>query len=805
MGDCPAKYKNLNRIQSFSEQRYATVQLLEQICMNEEYLKQHLEEINYLTPPAVRDTHSPILVDPMISYGYQINQDRDNTVTFFNSEPRDLFTIDFDEDYHDYIDVDKSDVEFVNVVENNVHQGQCELPSGETVQETLYCSSFLHDDDLAKISNYWYVGYDKNKNYELRDDWVKNWNDAEIPSIARAQTFTTPAGLSNSNVNYITSVDIPIKNIGTKTSNWGSPLYVRIFPTYKKKVMKTEWDPILKKSVPVYENGERVIEEKYYPRETGPLAIGMYDPNTTVDGLVNIKFNKKLAVGPNEVYALVISSPLSHHSHCPCIGGWSRDSGKDKYSKGDAFLSEQNGRYWKIYGKNDDSVKRLSDGAYTPLDFAFRIHIDIHRKVYKNDAEYVLYSKPIFSNPIKSVLISSHCKGDEGTDNDISVVFEVSHNMRSWEPLDTNKQVFFERDSGSNEYPRVCFIRARLHTSSVYKTPSIQDITVVLDTELPSEMYVRTLPYTPRTTPMLGANVWGRVFAPFTVEPSVSGSVEIIPNELSSESFDVISAFELSNYVDIEGLDVSKITDEDMDVRYHYLIDNPSALELLRKEKVYVKPAQVDNEWQYFSFEKGVQLTNSPAYPVKCVMNSLSDDARVGYSEWADYAVDYDNDIINFHHDDDQDVIFNMPVGKLTFEYNKVFIQDLTNAEVGRRDDGEGLILDYFKEDILVDESNIESRSIPLRVAPVCPIRKLIVNEEEKVEGVDFTVDYINQVIKFPIVDSSNHSILNINDVVSMVYTPNLDVSSICIGYRGKRTNKDKQMIIGSNYIEYKV
>ena len=38
--NCEPKYKNLNRIQSFSEQRYVTVQLMEQACMNDEYLKQ---------------------------------------------------------------------------------------------------------------------------------------------------------------------------------------------------------------------------------------------------------------------------------------------------------------------------------------------------------------------------------------------------------------------------------------------------------------------------------------------------------------------------------------------------------------------------------------------------------------------------------------------------------------------------------------------------------------------------------------------------------------------------------------------
>ena len=51
---CKPKYKNLNLIQSFSEQKYATVQLMNQVCSNDEYLRQKVEELNYLTPPSVR-------------------------------------------------------------------------------------------------------------------------------------------------------------------------------------------------------------------------------------------------------------------------------------------------------------------------------------------------------------------------------------------------------------------------------------------------------------------------------------------------------------------------------------------------------------------------------------------------------------------------------------------------------------------------------------------------------------------------------------------------------------------------------
>ena len=36
MSKCAANYKNLNRIKSYSEQGYATVQWAKQVCMNDE-------------------------------------------------------------------------------------------------------------------------------------------------------------------------------------------------------------------------------------------------------------------------------------------------------------------------------------------------------------------------------------------------------------------------------------------------------------------------------------------------------------------------------------------------------------------------------------------------------------------------------------------------------------------------------------------------------------------------------------------------------------------------------------------------
>ena len=324
-------------------------------------------------------------------------------------------------------------------------------------------------------------------------------------------------------------------------------------------------------------------------------------------------------------------------------------------------------------------------------------------------------------------------------------------------------------------------------------------------------MYVRTPFYYPKTTPMLGANVWGRVYAPFTLEPSVDGSVEIIVDKFEKEHFDIITAKELSDYTWIEGLDNSKLTDNDLSVRYQYLIDTPAAVQLLKDNNVYVKPythtVDGNNVTEMLSFEDGIQLSGNAAYPIQeCLIQPRGNNKVQAYSEWIDFTYDYDNDKLEFYYGGGNDTISSLPIGSLSVKYNPVFIQDLSNNEVGDREDGEGLILDYFQEDFIISDTEIENRKINLRVAPVDPVRKLTLNDEELREDKDFTVDYTEKTITFPIVNMNNSSsILNNGDTLSVVYTPNLEEGGISIAYRGKRTNKDKQMIIKSNYIEYKV
>lgn len=200
---------------------------------------------------------------------------------------------------------------------------------------------------------------------------------------------------------------------------------------------------------------------------------------------------------------------------------------------------------------------------------------------------------------------------------------------------------------------------------------------------------------------------------------------------------------------------------------------------------------------------------------LECQIQPLGDEGIQNYGEWFDYDIDYTTDEIVF----DEDVINDMPVGGLTFTYNPVFIQDLVQAEVGKVYNSTTnkyvdtpLVIDYFKQDFIVDNTILETRQVPLRVSPVDPLRSVILNkntdnEVELIEDSDFTVDYTRGLLIFDIVSDDEYStILNANDTLEVVYTPNLEDVGIAIGYTCTRgENTDKQVTILPNWIEYKV
>ncbi|MBO6274968.1 MAG: hypothetical protein J6M91_05455 [Methanobrevibacter sp.] len=824
-GKCKPEYKNLNLIKSYSDQKYATVQWAEQVCKNEEFLRQQVEKLKYLSPQAIRKRFSPISVDPNCSYGYHINND-EKYVCFDGRRDSEVH-IDFTD--MSLINTNKSDVVYESWKDNTGNSRKRATVPMLTLTDTKYFGDFKRGDS---INSHWYVGYDKSKEYQVRPDWINDHFDSEIPGVCRAQTFEVEySGL-------LESVDLSIENNGVADSNWASPLFVQVLKTKQVTVDKTVWDKRTKTSVPTGST-ETIYVPVGTPKDA--LATAKFQPDKLSPGFQNFLFDTPVKVEAGEHYALVFSSPLSHCEHCPRIGGWGRNCAVDKYSEGDAFISVNNGQSWERYGHNDLNVE-YKFGQLTPQDFAFQCHVAQYNNVYDTSATFNLYLAPIHCNPMTSVLLTKDDGGDGGSNTDINIIYEASVNGRDWTAF-TNGRVNFSPDN-KGDYPTTLFVRARLKSNKSQATPYIEWMNLIINTELPKEMYVRTNFHNPKLSPMLGANTWGRVYAPWELTPENSDKVtcecEIIKQSIKTEDFTIITVKELDYYLELRDsngdliLNKDSITGKDNDNRAKYLIDNPSVIDKLKKHQVYIKPYTYQGNKYLFSFDGGVnqdgeviltgfQFNNSPAYPIlECLIQPRGGECVEAYGEWYDFTVDYDKNILLFNEtyikgdDTTIDFLEHLPVGLLTVSYNPRFITDVSLGEIGDRIDNEtglseqGLILDYFKESVLITDNELETRRVPLRVVPVDPLREVLLihgdKEIELYEDVDFTMDYDKRELVFPILNiDGKNSRLTQGDIITIVYTPNIEETGISIGYHVTRTDLSHNIRLKPNYIEHKI
>lgn len=760
---CPEQYRNLG-LSSFGEQKYVTADMLRQFCMNDAYLKAQVDDLKYLSPAAVRKRFTPIPVDAANSFGYKVTTD--NTVVFDTATSKEI-QVDFTDD--SLIDISKTTCCIESILQDGemIHQAKVPQKTTSTIDKTTrnYSPWTIRDEDGKIISDdmtaneHWYIGFDKNRHYETRPNWLQNELNNEIPSIGRAQTFKAKK------TGLLESVVLNIKpNAGEDFHNTASPLIVQIRKTNNK-------------------NGV------LYPDE---VACG-YDGKYTVmaqqkvrflnssPNVVSILFDNPCTVEAGQTYAIVLLSPLSHPTHCYWLGGWNKHCHADVYLDGNAFYTYNNGMSWIIYGKDDDV--EYHQGRYAPQDFAFQCHIREFQTGYDKNKDYWLYLSPIFSNPVKSVLLSANDTGDtsEGT---LQLEYQVSNNGRDWHTVGDSHRYNFDESDLRN----VLFVRVRLRTTVDNETPLLENLTILLDTEVPDEMYVRTCYYYPKTSAMLGANVWGRLNAPYTLEPTVTGEVEIIRDKEVTEHFVIIEPTNLPDYTWVEEVDENKVTGKTEEQLIKYLQDTPSVVTALQEHQIYVQ-----------GFFDRLRFVNSPASPILNCAIQPTTGTTVVYGEWYDFTVDYTNDELIFF----DDVLENMPTGTFNISYNPLFIDKLTSEEMP-------LVLDYFQEEFIITDEVKETTRLKLRAAPVDPIRDVIINpdsenEQELQEDVDYHVDYNNKEIVFDILNAdTQETVLAVNDVVRVVYTPNLDDSGISIGYHLTRENTDKQGVIQPSYIEYK-
>ena len=765
MTKCPAKYKNLG-LMSFDEQKEVTIQMLRQICMNDEWLKEEIEKIKYETPAVSRKRFSPIPVDTANSYGYKISTNND--VVFDSSSDKEI-EIDFTD--LSLIDLSKTDCVIESILNNGEIVTQAKVPkiTSESIDKsTRNYSPWAVKDDKGNIiggdmtaNEHWYVGFDRNRHYETRPQWLENQLNNEIPSIGRAQTFKAKS------TGLLESVVLNIKsNEGQDKHNTASPLIVQIRKTVEK-------------------------EGVLYPEELACDYDGKYTvlaqqkirfTNTSPD-IVSIKFDQPCTVTKNETYAIVVLSRLSHYSHCYWLGGWNKHCHADVYEDGNAFYTFNNGMTWILYGKDDDV--EYHQGRYAPQDFAFQCHIKTFTTGYDKDKDFWLYLKPIFSNPVKSVRLSQTDTG-EASDGNLQLEYWGSNDGRNWRKFTNNRLDF-------STYTCMTFIKVRMRTK-INDTPLIEYLRVELDTDIPDEMYVRTHYYYPKTSPMLGANAWGRLNAPFTVEPSVSCEAEIIRDREVAEHFIIIEPKDIENFTWLGEINADKVTGKTNDQNYNYLVDNPGAITALKEHQIYVT-GYTNNKGNYIpGFFDSLDFISSPAYPIlSCNLQPISG-KTINYGEWYDFTFDYSEDKLTFFND----ILNTIPAGTFTITYNPLFIDHLTNEEMP-------LILDYFKETIQITEEMLTNRRVGLRAPCLDPLRDVYLNDEEILEDVDFTVDYNTNELIFPVLNTDDEStLLNLNDLLEVVYTPSLDDAGISIGYYAKRENIRKQCYIKPNYIEFK-
>ena len=206
----------------------------------------------------------------------------------------------------------------------------------------------------------------------------------------------------------------------------------------------------------------------------------------------------------------------------------------------------------------------------------------------------------------------------------------------------------------------------------------------------------------------------------------------------------------------------------------------------------------------------GLEVKDNVAYHIlDCKYQSRYLGNTTEFEEWISYTFNYSTNILFIK----RPVLDDLPTGILELSYYPTFLDQLTLDEVGDKEDGseQGLILDYFQETINITNTMMVNRRVPLRVAPVDPIREVTLHkgtEDEKrlVEGRDFDMDLsTNELVFYVNSNDGVSSAIKLNDTLTVVYTPNLDDEQIAIGYHAKRTTTNNQVRIKENYIEYKV
>jgi hypothetical protein len=425
------------------------------------------------------------------------------------------------------------------------------------------------------------------------------------------------------------------------------------------------------------------------------------------------------------VYGIILRSPFTSHNHHYGIGGWGKNCNADPCPYADA---------WTSY------PPEIKDGVIQPriwMKHGKNQDVPYVEGMFApQDFAYIVYTKPLtpsYSTTTPDVVMLKPFKTNpvtravitpsQQTPAGTSIKYYISTDKKIWTELNASNS--WEK-TFTEDLPTVLFFKAVLETTISGNTPILESITIHVDTNPAVEGECRCLFYNPRTSMPLGCSIWDEIDAPVEMDPNTTCLIDIIKNTERIETF---------------AMDGSTGT---------------------------------------------IQLSEIPAERLSYMIEYLSDQTYVEYSEDIDFTVDYDTGLVTF--------VDNPVEGNMKVKYYPIWMKDLSPDDFP-------LKMDLFEE--VLDCDGIKT-SFQLKAIPLDPVRKVVLTDTETneqtelLEGKDFTIDYIKKLLITNVLYANKYTI-------DVKYTPELTVTGLALQYRITREETDKQVLIQPNYYQYRV
>jgi hypothetical protein len=775
-------------ISEWGYKKLVTLDLLKNYVNNDDYLLEQSKELWDSTPPVTRKLFKPLAVDENTSYGVVLNSN--DEYTFYDKTDTNVL-INF---------TDKPSNEgYVNNMIDTVHTTCCYDNNVITVprkqvsfldKNTRDYSPFTSYDSAGNplgndmtCNEFWYVGYDRNRVYETRPNWLMNEEHGGIPSICRAQTFKVNLKDKSHPYGVLESV---VLNLHGEDLQYGVPLIVEITETVTHNGIAY---PASRDHI----NNDRYNTTRYGDgRKAKQIAKQYWYPVNTNPGVVSITFDWGARVEDGQSYAIVLRSPLNHQPNPYSVGGWSKHCDPKTYKDGDAFMSSNNGYTWMRYGKREKVS--YHQGMYAPEDFAFQCNIRQEFEEYES-GDFEVYTQPIHVEGIETVQLSVV---DESKDGNITY-YAYNPVTGKWVEFDEYNMVSF-----NEERPDLTIIKAVLHYHMGGNPPYIRTMNVHLHHDLIHNACFRTLPYTPRTTGILSANTYSHVHCPYVVNDNVNDqvSVDVVKETVNYANLNIIPLLSIPEY---DSVCTSVTEDVKKDIQTIISTKDESKKQeliktfILTHEQLFKDLEVQSNTYVLENPSFGsFNITGDCAYPIIRCSLQPKDDVTVEFQEWVDYTVDYDTgDILTFN----SPIVKELCEGTLTIMYKPVFAK---NIPVTHFEDEEVADIDlgFIHETFMVTEEMLNNEVVEFvtKTEALNPLREVKMDDTVFVEGRDFSVDYDNKRI---LVKTGK---LEKDRELSVKYTPYLVNESISLVYHLKRSNVgDKTNVrLKGNYIDYK-